>query len=297
MSRLTADIKKNRVSYLFVLPYMILFFVFTVLPVIVAMVLSLTSFNGLEFPEFIGIKNYIRLFFGDSVFLTAVKNTILVALIVGPGGYILSLLMAWMINEFSPKVRAFLTLIFYAPSISGNVYLIWTYLFGGDEYGLINNLLTNLGVINSPIIWLKNPEYMMTVVILVSLWMSLGTSFLAFIAGFQGVDKTYYEAAAIDGIKNRWQELWFVTLPMMKQQMLFSAVMSITSSFSVGAVATALCGNPSTDYAVHTIMNHLELYGGNRYEMGYACAIATVLFGLMIISNLVVKRMIAKVGE
>ncbi len=297
MSRLTADIKKNRVSYLFVLPYMILFFVFTVLPVIVAMVLSLTSFNGLEFPEFIGIKNYIRLFFGDSVFLTAVKNTILVALIVGPGGYILSLLMAWMINEFSPKVRAFLTLIFYAPSISGNVYLIWTYLFGGDEYGLINNLLTNLGVINSPIIWLKNPEYMMTVVILVSLWMSLGTSFLAFIAGFQGVDKTYYEAAAIDGIKNRWQELWFVTLPMMKQQMLFSAVMSITSSFGVGAVATALCGNPSTDYAVHTIMNHLELYGGNRYEMGYACAIATVLFGLMIISNLVVKRMIAKVGE
>lgn len=291
------EIKNKKICYLFAFPYMSLFFIFTVLPCLISMFLSLTSFNMLEIPDFIGIDNYVRLFFDDSVFLIAVKNTILMAIVIGPGGYILSLLMAWLINEFPPKVRAFLTLIFYAPSISGNAYLIWTYLFSGDEYGLINGVLMKLGVITSPIMWFNNPQYMMTLVIIVSLWMSLGTSFLAFIAGFQGVDKAYYEAAAIDGIKNRWQELWYVTLPMMKQQMMFSAVMSITSSFSVGSIAAALCGNPSTDYAVHTIMNHLDDYGGQRFEMGYASAIATVLFVLMIVSNQLVKRMISKVGE
>ena len=276
---------------------MLLFCIFTVLPVLISIALSFTTFNMLEMPVFVGYENYSRLFFDDSVFLIAVKNTVLMALVIGPGGYLLSLLMAWMINEFPPKIRAFLTLIFYAPSISGNAYLIWTYLFSGDEYGIINGFLMKTGAIASPIIWLKNPQYMMTVVIIVSLWMSLGTSFLAFIAGFQGVDKTYYEAAAIDGINNRWQELWFITLPMMKQQMMFSAVMSITSSFGVGAVATALCGLPSVDYAVHTIMNHLEDYGGQRFEMGYASAIAAVLFLLMVLSNMMVKRIIAKVGE
>lgn len=297
MKNILKDARKNRISYCFVLPYMLLFCIFTVLPVLISIALSFTTFNMLEMPVFVGYENYSRLFFDDSVFLIAVKNTILMALVIGPGGYLLSLLMAWMINEFPPKIRAFLTLIFYAPSISGNAYLIWTYLFSGDEYGIINGFLMKTGAIASPIIWLKNPQYMMTVVIIVSLWMSLGTSFLAFIAGFQGVDKTYYEAAAIDGINNRWQELWFITLPMMKQQMMFSAVMSITSSFGVGAVATALCGLPSVDYAVHTIMNHLEDYGGQRFEMGYASAIATVLFLLMVLSNMMVKRIIAKVGE
>lgn len=297
MKNVLKEARKNRISYCFVLPYMLLFCIFTVLPVLISIALSFTTFNMLEMPVFVGYENYSRLFFDDSVFLIAVKNTVLMALVIGPGGYLLSLLMAWMINEFPPKIRAFLTLIFYAPSISGNAYLIWTYLFSGDEYGIINGVLMKTGAIASPIIWLKNPQYMMTVVIIVSLWMSLGTSFLAFIAGFQGVDKTYYEAAAIDGINNRWQELWFITLPMMKQQMMFSAVMSITSSFGVGAVATALCGLPSVDYAVHTIMNHLEDYGGQRFEMGYASAIATVLFLLMVLSNMMVKRIIAKVGE
>lgn len=297
MKNMLKEARKNRISYCFVLPYMLLFCIFTVLPVLISIALSFTTFNMLEMPVFVGYENYSRLFFDDSVFLIAVKNTVLMALVIGPGGYLLSLLMAWMINEFPPKIRAFLTLIFYAPSISGNAYLIWTYLFSGDEYGIINGFLMKTGAIASPIIWLKNPQYMMTVVIIVSLWMSLGTSFLAFIAGFQGVDKTYYEAAAIDGINNRWQELWFITLPMMKQQMMFSAVMSITSSFGVGAVATALCGLPSVDYAVHTIMNHLEDYGGQRFEMGYASAIAAVLFLLMVLSNMMVKRIIAKVGE
>lgn len=289
--------KRTATSYAFVLPYFLCFCLFTVLPVLISIVFSFTSFNVLEPPKFTGLENYIRMFFKDSIFLIALKNTLLIAIVTGPIGYLLSLLMAWFINELTPKIRAFVTLIFYAPTISGNVYMIWSLLFSGDSYGYINSTLIRLGVIQSPIQFLKDTDYMMPIVIGVSLWMSLGAGFLSFIAGFQGVDKSYYEAAAMDGVKNRWQELWFVTLPMMRNQMMFSAVMSITSSFNVGGVVTGLFGFPSTDYAVHTIMNHLEDYGGTRFEMGYASAIATFLFIIMVGVNLVVRRLVAKVGS
>ncbi len=289
--------KSTFISYTFVLPFFILFLVFTVLPVAISLVLSLTSFNILETPVFVGFRNYTRLLFHDRTFLIAIKNTALIAILTGPGGYILCLLFAWLINELPPKMRAIVTLIFYAPSISGNAYLIWGVLFSGDQYGYINSILLRLNIISSPIIWLQDTKYMMTIVIIVSLWLSLGTSFLSFIAGFQGIDRSYYEAAAVDGIRNRWQELWFVTLPLIRPQMMFSAIMSITSAFGVGAVITNLCGNPSTGYAVHTIVNHLEDYGSVKFEMGYASAIATILFVVMVVCNLVIKRLISKVGE
>lgn len=289
--------KRTATSYAFVMPYFLCFCLFTVLPVLISMFFSFTSFNILEPPKFTGLENYIRMFFKDSIFMIALKNTVLIAIVTGPVGYLLSLLMAWFINELTPKFRAFVTLIFYAPTISGNVFMIWSLLFSGDSYGYINSTLIRLGVIQTPIQFLKDTSYMMPIVIGVSLWMSLGAGFLSFIAGFQGVDKSYYEAASMDGIKNRWQELWYVTLPMMRNQMMFSAVMSITSSFGVGGVITGLFGFPSTDYAVHTIMNHLEDYGGGRFEMGYASAIATLLFLIMVGANLVVRRLVAKVGS
>ena len=180
---------------------------------------------------------------------------------------------------------------------AGNIYLIWQVMFSGDEYGYVNSLLTKMNLIQKPIQFLQNTEYILPIVIVVSLWVSLGTSFLSFIAGFQGVDKTYYEAGAIDGVRNRWQELWYITLPMIKPQMMFSAVMSITSAFNVGTLITALCGYPTVDYAAHTIMNHLTDYGTIRFEMGYASAIATLLFLMMVGANLLAQRLIAKVGE
>lgn len=292
-----ARMKKSKLSYVFIAPYVILFFIFTVLPVAIAMVLSFTSFNVLETPKFVGFENYIRMFFKDEEFMTGLKNTIVFSVILGPGGYIFSLVAAWFINELTPKLRAFVTLIFYAPSISGNVYLIWSIMFSGDEYGYINSLLMRLGFITSPIQFFQNADYIMPIVIIISLWTSLGTGFLSMIAAFQGVDKSYYEAGAIDGIRNRWQELWFITIPMLKPQMQFSAVMSITGSFSIGPVITQLCGYPTTDYAGHTVMNHLTDYGTIRFEMGYACAIAVVLFFMMIFFNSIIKKFISSIGE
>ncbi|MBR6509358.1 MAG: sugar ABC transporter permease [Clostridia bacterium] len=292
-----ARMKRSKISYLYIAPYMILFFTFTVLPVVIAMFLSFTSFNVLEMPKFVGFDNYTRLFLKDSVFIKGVKNTIVLALFIGPGGYIMSLISAWFINELTPKVRALLTLVFYAPSISGNAYLIWSVAFSGDDYGYINSLLTRLGYITEPIQFFQNTDYIIPLIVLISLWNSFGTGFLSMIAAFQGVDRTYYEAGALDGIKNRWQELWFITMPMMKPQMMFSAVMSITGAFNVGAIVTAFCGFPSTDYAAHTIMNHLEDYGSTRFEMGYASAIAVFLFVMMVGANSLFKKFLNSVGK
>lgn len=291
------QLKKEAISWAFVLPYLSVFFTFTLLPVLTSIVLSFTDFNLLQMPNFVGAANYIRLFLEDEIFIKSIGNTFYLALITGPISYLICLLFAWFINELKPFMRAIVTLIFYAPSISGNMYLIWQVLFSGDAYGYINGLLINLGILNEPILWLKDTELMLPIIALVALWTSLGTSFLTFIAGLQGVDKTYYEAAAVDGITNRWQELWYVTLPLMKPQMLLGAVLSITSSFGVGSIVTSMVGFPSTDYAAHTIINHLEDYGTIRYELGYASAIATVLFLIMVISNIVVRRLISKVGN
>ena len=270
-------------------PYAILFFVFTVLPVAVAILLSFTSFNMLEAPKFIGIANYYKMFLNDDIFITSVKNTLIMAVLIGPGGYILSFLFAWLINELSRLMRVIFTIIFYAPSLAGGMLTIWTFFFSGDATGYVNGTLMKLGIVNGPIIFFQDEAYMIPLIIFVSLWMSLGTTFLSFIAGFQGVDKQYYEAAAIDGIRNRWQELWYITLPLLKPQLFFGAVMSITSAFGVGAVVTALCGSPSTNYAAHTVMNHITDYGSTRYEMGYACALATVLFVIIPLQDLTTR--------
>jgi len=295
--RLGNKLWNDRVWYAFITPFTVLFFTFTILPVLISIFYSFTYFNILEPPRFIGLKNYIKLFMKDDVFLIAIKNTLILAAITGPFSYVLSFLVAWFINELKPKLRAVITLIFYAPSISGNIYLIWAVMFSGDAYGYVNGLLLKMGLISSPIQFFTTPQYMMPLVIIIVLWLSLGTSFLAFIAGLQGIDKQYYEAGAVDGVKNRWQELWYITLPLMKAQLMFGAVMNITASFGIGDVVSGLVGFPSTGYAVHTIMHHLVDYGSIRFEMGYASAIATVLFAIMLITNSYVKKVISNLGK
>ena len=278
-------------------PFLILFIVFTVLPVLLSIILSLTDFNMLQMPNFKGIENYTTLFLGDEIFMIAVQNTLIFACVTGPISYILSLLVAWFVNELPPKIRAVVTLVFYAPSISGQVYLVWKTLFSSDSYGWANATLLDLQIITQPILWFENANYTMPLCIVVALWTSLGTAFLSFIAGFQTVDRSMYEAAAVDGVKNRWQELWYITLPTMRPQMMFGAVLAITNSFGFGGVVTQLCGFPSVDYSAHTIMHHLDDYGGQRYEIGYASAIAVVLFIIMFASNILVKKALSKVGE
>jgi len=291
------EIKKSKHYYVLMAPYAILFFTFTVLPVLMSLGISFSYFNLLEPPRFVGLDNYIKLFLEDDIFIIALKNTLILAVVTGPVSYLMAFLFAWLINELGPRLRSFLTLIFYAPSISGNAFLMWLLIFSGDVHGYANSFLIRFGLIDNPVQWLKDPDYMLLVIIIVQLWLSLGVSFLAFIAGLQNVDRTLYEAGAVDGIRNRWQELWYITLPSMRPQLLFGAVMQITTSLAIAAVSMQLVGFPSVQYAGHTIVTHLIDFGTVRYDLGYASAIATVLFLIMITTNLVVRQILRKVGR
>lgn len=294
---LKMEIKKHKHLYILMAPYALLFFTFTVIPVFMSLGISFSYYNLLETPRFIGLDNYLKLLLYDDEFIIAIKNTLILAVVTGPVSYMMAFVFAWLINELKPKVRAFMTLIFYAPSISGNAYLMWLIIFSGDIHGYANAFLIRYGFIDNPILWLKNPDYIMLVIIIVQLWLSLGVSFLSFIAGLQSVDKTLYEAGAIDGIRNRWQELWYITLPSMKPQLLFGAVMQITTSLAIAEVSMQLVGFPSVQYAGHTIVTHLIDYGSTRFDLGYASAIATILFLIMMSANLFVRSFLRKLGD
>ena len=288
--------KTSKMCYAFLAPYAILFVAFYIAPVVVSIFFSFTYYNVLEPPRFIGLQNYINLILQDDVFLIGVKNTFMIAVITGPLGYIASFLFAWLINELPRWVRTIAVMVFYAPSLAGGVVSIFSIFFRGDAYGHVNAFLMNLGVIDTPILWLVNPVYMLPICMIVILWMSLGTGFLSFVAGLQGVDRSQFEAGYVDGIKNRWQELWYITLPNMKPMLLFGAVMAITQSFGVCDVTMQLCGYPSTDYAARTVVTHLFDYGSTRFEMGYATAIATMLFVVMILCKKAIQSALGRVG-
>lgn len=290
------SIAKSRTQYLFLAPYAVLFTMFTIAPVVISIFYSFTYFNVLNPPEFIGLQNYINLLLADDIFLIAVQNTFMLAVITGPLGYMMSFLFAWLIHELPRYLRSIFVLIFYAPTISGQVYMVWATLFSSDAYGWFNAFLINYGFIQKPILWLTDTKYMMNVIIIVVVWMSLGTGFLSFIAGLQTVGVDQYEAGYVDGIKNRWQELWFITLPNMKPMLMFGAVMAITQSFGVADVTMQLAGFPSTDYKTRTVVEHLIDYGSTRFDMGYASAIATILFLAMILSKKAVSSLLNKVG-
>lgn len=286
--------KTNKACYAMLLPFMSLFIIFTVVPVVMSLPMGFTNFNMIETPKFVGLSNFYTLFLNDDVFLIAVRNTLIFAIFTGPFSYILSFIIAWLINEMNAFLKTFFTFVFYAPSMTTSVYVTWQLILSGDSYGYLNAVLIDLGILNEPAQWLTDTNYILTVVIIVQLWMSMGAGFLAIRAGFQNIDKSMYEAGAIEGIKNRWQELFYITIPSMGPQLLFAAVIQISASFTVGVVGQNLVGLPSTDYAAHTIMNHATDYGNIRYEMGYASAICFVLFAAMLLANKGINWLLGK---
>lgn len=295
--------KNTTVYYLMLLPFGLLFFFFILLPILASVVLSFTDFNLVQTPRFTGLDNYIRMFFDDSVFTISLNNTIVFALLTGPLSYFICLLFAWLVNEFRPGIRSVFTFMLYVPSLSTAVYTVWAFIFSGDQYGLLNSFLMSMGFLNEPIQWLTDSKYIMGCIIVVQLWMSLGTSFLSFIAGFQGIDHGQYEAGALDGISGRLQELIYITLPNMKPQLLFGAVMQIGASFAAGAVGQALlnaagatANGVSTQYAASTLITHMNDMASVRNEMGYACAIAVLLFLMMLGFNALVQKFLRRVG-
>lgn len=282
---------------LILIPFMGLFFLFNVIPVFASMVLSFFDYDMVSLPTFTGASNYLRMFTADDVFLKVLGNTLKFSIIAGPLGMLLAFLLAWMINEFPAPIRVFLTFIFYVPSLAGNAYFIWQILFSSDSYGYLNNFLISFGFITEPINWFQNTSYNMTIILLVQLWMSMGVSFLANIAGLQNVNSELYEAGALDGIKTRWHELWYITLPSMKNILLFSAVMQIQSVFSVSNLITALVGYPSVNNSVDSLVSYISDIGITRYEMGYASALSVFLFLMVLLFRFAIGGLLNLIGK
>lgn len=288
------EMKKNAGVYTLLAPYFILFTIFTLIPVLMSLPMGFTNFNLVQAPKFVGLDNFYALFLEDEVFLKAIQNTLVFAIVTGPLSYIMCFLLAWLINELPGPLKTIFTFVFYAPTLAGNIYTTWQLIFSGDAYGIANAYLINLGILKGARQWLTDANYIMGVVIVVQLWLSLGAGFLALRAGLQGIPRDRYEAGAIEGVKNRFQELLTVTVPAMGPQLLFAAVMQITASFTAGDVGRFLTAFPSTDYAAHTIMTHAFDYGSIRYEMGYASAICFVLFAAMLLCNWAIKKLLGK---
>ncbi|NMB96198.1 MAG: sugar ABC transporter permease [Clostridiaceae bacterium] len=284
---------KNRTGYLLMLPFLILFSIFICVPVGVSFGLSFTSYNMIQPPRWVGLTNYRNLILDDDIFLIALKNTLIFSCVTGPLGYVMSFLVAWVINEL--KFRKAFALAFYAPSITSGIAMsvVWLYFFSSDRYGFVNNLLINLGIILEPIMWNLNSKTIMPVIMIVSVWMSMGTGFLVTLAGLQNVPRELYEAGRIDGIHSRFQELWYITIPMITPQLLFTAINTIVGSFGVFDVAVSIAGMPSPNYAGHTIVAHLYDYAFIRFQMGYASAIAMVLFFLTFVLGRVSMKVFA----
>lgn len=278
-------------------PFLVLFFIFTILPVLSSLVLSFFSYDMISIPKFIGIGNYSRMFLSDEVFSATVRNTLVFAVVTGPISYMLAFVLAWFINEFSPLVRSILSFLFYAPALVGNAFYIWQVAFSGDSYGYVNSLLLTVGLITEPINWFKDPAYNIIIISIVQLWMGMGVSFLANIAGLQNVDAELYEAGALDGIKSRWHELWYITLPSMKSILLFSAVMKIQSAFAISGIVQSLAGYPSVNNSVDTIVTYMTDLGTTRYEMGYASAVSVFLFVLMAFTRIIVGKLLNSTGK
>ncbi len=291
------DIAKNWRSYVLLAPFMMIFLVFTVIPVFVTFAISLTNYNVLEMPQWVGLENYKKLLFYDDVFQQAVKNTLIFALVTGPIGYMLCFLATWAINSLNRLLKSVLTFVFYIPTISGTIYLIWSIIFSGDIYGYANSFLLRLGLVNEPIQWFTTDQYILPLIIIVQLWMSMGTGFLAMRAGMASIDSQYYEAGAIEGIRNRAQELWYITIPLMAPHLMTAAVLQVTAMFSNAAVAQQLAGFPSTNYKGHLIMTHMMDYSTIRIERGYASAIAVIMFVIILALNRLILKLLSKVGD
>lgn len=286
--------RSNKAGYLFLLPYALLFTIFILTPVLLAVVLSFTNFNAIQFPKLVGFLNYINLITADETFMQFVlPNTVKYALIVGVGGYVLAFLLAWALANLPKVPRTVFALILYSPSMTTGIAMtvLWKIIFTGDQTGYLNSWLMDIGVINEPIIWLVNTNYLLPIVIIIGLWSSMGVGFLAILAGILNTDESLYEAAAIDGVKNRFQEMLYVTIPSMRPQMLFAAVMQIVGAFQNGAIASLLAGNPTPGYAAQLIVNHIEDYGFIRYEMGYAAAVSVALLLIVQVFSTISKRL------
>lgn len=296
------QMKASWIAYALIAPFMICFCIFIVGPVLTATVLAFTSYDSIQPPVFTGLDNFVKMLTKDVVLMKyVIPNTLLFAVVVGPIGYALQFGLAWMINKAPSKLKKPYIMAIYAPSIAGGVLIsvVWQVFFSSDRLGYLNDILLNLGFLNTPVAWTQDKNWLLPIMMIVTLWSSMGVGFLSLFAGMQNVDEQLYEAGKIDGITSPLLELFYITIPSMKPQMLFSAVMAIVNALKSGSIGVQLSGqNPTPNYAGQLIQSHIEDYGFARFELGYATALSFMLLVVTyILSQVCFKFLGAKEDE
>lgn len=291
LNNLHGRIQKNIIGYCFLLPFLSMFLLFIVIPVVWGFFISFTSYDIMTDMKWVGFQNYITLFTEDDLFIVALKNTLKFALISGPIGFLASFFFAWVIDQLGHKTL--FAMAFYVPSIMSSlaVSVVWLSLFSSNRTGIVNDLLLRTGLIEDAVSWTIDPKYVMPLIIFISVWMSMGTGFLTNLAGLSTIDRRIYEAGRIDGIQNRFEELFLLTLPQMKPQLYFNGIMAIVNSLNVYDLVTQIAGSESADNCALTLTQHMYDYGFIRFELGYASAISVVLMIISIVFGQIVKKL------
>ena len=272
-------------GYLFILPFLIVFLVFSIYPILRTLYLSFTNFDGFTDPQFVGIDNYKRLF-GDSIFWSAFGNTLKIWIINIVAQLGLAFLLTIIFSDIKYKIRglSIFRALFYLPNLiaATSVAFLFAQLLDW-QYGSINQMLLDAGIISSKINWLGQPKTAVLAVGIIGAWMWFGNSFLMLMAGVQGISKDYYEAAYIDGA-GRWKVFTNITLPLLKPIMLYVAITSLIGGlqiFDIPFLITDGIGSPSG--ALNTTVMYLFNTAFKYNNVGYAAAIAYGLFFIIAI--------------
>lgn len=263
---------------LFISPALSLFCLFTVLPLLMALLLSFTNYDIISRLEWVGLRNYQSLL-TDTLFHRSLLNVSLYAVMFVPTMIALSLLVALALNRKVPGMAIFRT-IFYLPVVTSTVAAstVWITILNKD-YGLLNQLLLFVGI-DGPA-WLANSNTALIAIVMVTLWQGLGANMIIYLAGLQGVPDYLYEAAKLDGA-NSWQRFRFITLPLVRTVTFFVTTLSLIGAFQLFDQAYVLTqGGPG--YATTTPVYYIYQSGFNRLQMGYASAQAFALFLIILV--------------
>lgn len=264
-------------------PNLIGFLLFTLIPVMASLVLSFTEYDILTPIKWVGLANYREMLFKDKIVPQVVKNTLVYAVTVVPVGMFLSLMLAMALDQKIKFVKFYRAACFMPVITSAvAVALVWQWLYN-PEFGLINAFLRGIGVSNPPA-WLNSKVWALPAVILTAIWKGLGYNMLLFLAGLQNISVTYYEAADLDGA-NGLQRFFYITWPLLSPTTFFVFVMSVISSFQVFDLIQLMTqGGPGRASSV--LVHYIYQNAFNYFYMGYASALAYLLFAIVLVITL-----------
>jgi len=271
------------VALLFLLPNLLGFFTFVAFPTFSSLIISFYDYALVGTPRFIGLENYRRLLFEDPLFLQVLLNTFYYVFAYVASNIILSVILAVWLTSYT-GFSSFFRAVFFVPVIIPTVAvaLIFRLLYL-PQVGLINVFLSNLGI--PDIRWLSDPRFSMPAIIIMSVWMGFGYNLVIFIAGLKGIPSSVLEAAKIDGANN-WKTFWSIKLPLLSPYVFFATIMTVIFSFQVFDQTYILTGGGPIN-STNTLVLYMYQQGFEFFRMGYASAIAWVLFILVFIATLI----------